>query len=105
MMKDMQYDAAKNDLVFVSSEVPRAANLIDIQTGQLVYAPDWGVDKAYFLNPDYRIQAESFEAYLLQRIAFWGMNVINFMAVQGKFMRDMVFQFAEPSDKSNLMRG
>ena len=56
MIKDIQYDQQKNDLVIVSSELPRAANLIDVQLGQLYYRPDWGVDLEYFLNPDYEIQ-------------------------------------------------
>lgn len=105
MMKDMQYDAAKNDLVFISSEVPRAANLIDVQLGALTYAPDWGVDKDFFLNPDFEIQSASFEAYLLQRMGFWGMNVANFAAKQGKFVREMIFNFAEPENGTAMMRG
>ena len=104
-MKDIQYDETQKDLVIVSSELPRAANLIDVQLGQLYYQPDWGVDLAYFLNPDYEIQAESFEAYLLQRIGFWGMNVINFAAKQGRFLREMSFNFGQPKENNSLMRG
>lgn len=105
MIKDVQYDAVKNDLVIVSSELPRAANLIDVQLGDLEYQPDWGVDLAYFLNPDYEIQAESFESYLLQRIAFWGMNVLDFVASQHKFTRDMIFRFGQPKEDNSLLRG
>lgn len=105
MIKDIKYDENKNDLVIVSSELPRAANLIDVQLGQLYYRPDWGVDLEYFLNPDYEIQAESFEAYLLQRIGFWGMNVINFAAKQGRFVREMIFNFGNAKENNSLMRG
>lgn len=41
MIKDIKYDENKNDLVILSSELPRAANLIDVQLGQLYYRPDW----------------------------------------------------------------
>lgn len=105
MMKDVQYDADKNDLVFVSSEVSRAANLIDVQLGALTYAPEWGADKAYFLNPDYTIQAECFEAHLLQRMGYWGINVAKFAAKQGKFCREMLFNLAEPDGGTALLRG
>ena len=104
MIKDVQYDAAKNDLVIVSSEVPRAANLLDVQLGTLYFAPTWGVDKDCFLNPDYEIQSESFEAYLLQQIGYWGMNVVHFVSEQGKFLRRMVFGFGTPKDNSSMTR-
>ena len=105
MMKDVQYDEAKNDLIFVSSEVPRAANLIDVQLGTLVYAQEWGADKAFFLDPDFEIQAECFESHLLQRMGYWGMNVAGFASKQGKFCREMLFNFAEPDGGTALMRG
>lgn len=105
MIKDIQYDEQKKDLVLVSSELPRAANLIEVQLGCLYYQPDWGVDLEYFLNPDYEIQSESFEAYLLQRIGFWGMNVVNFIANQKPFIRQMVFSFGQSKENNSLMRG
>lgn len=105
MKKDVQYDESKNDLVFIASDLPRAANLMDIQLGALTYAPEWGADKAYFLNPDFEIQAECFEAHLLQRMAYWGINVANFAAKQGKFCREMLFNLEAPGSSTTLMRG
>lgn len=105
MIKDVHYSSLHNDLEFVASELPRAENLITTQLGDLVYQPDWGVDLAYFLNPNYTIQAEAFESYLLQRIGFWGMNVLEFIAKQSKFIREMIFNFGEPTENNNLMRG
>lgn len=105
MTKDVRYNSTLNDLDFLVSELPRAENLITTQLGDLQYQPDWGVDLAYFLDPDYTIQAEAFEAYLLQRIGFWGMNVLNFIAKQQKFIREMIFNFGEPKENNSLMRG
>lgn len=105
MTKDVRYNNQMNDLEFLSSELPRAENLISTQVGDLYYRQDWGVDLAYFLNPDYTIQAEAFESYLLQRIGYWGMNVINFVAEQGKFIRQMIFNFGEPRESNSLLRG
>ncbi len=105
MIKDISYDENKKDLVTLVSELPRAANLIDDPLRQWKYHPPWGVDKAYFLNPDYEIQAESFEAYLLQRLGFWGMNVVDFIAKQTRFVREMIFNFAEPQSGNSLLKG
>lgn len=104
MTKDVYYDEDKNDLLFAASEVSRAANLIDVQLGALAYAPDWGANKAYFLNPDFEIQAECFEAHLLQRMGYWGINISKFAAKMGKFSREMLFNLAEPGTNT-LMRG
>lgn len=98
MTKDVRYNEQKNDLEFLESELPRAENLITTQLGQLVYQPGWGVDLAYFLNPDITIQAEAFENYLLQRIGFWGMNVLTFVAKEQTFIRQLIFNFAHPED-------
>lgn len=105
MIKDVRYNKQANDLEFVSSELPRAENLIGVQLGTLNYQPNWGVDLEYFLNPNYEIQAECFEAHLLQRIGFWGMNVIEFMHKQGKFVREMIFKFTATKDTNSMMRG
>lgn len=105
MIKDVRYNAQMNDLEFVSSELPRAENLIGVQLGTLNYQPNWGVDLEYFLNPNFEIQAECFEAHLLQRIGFWGMNVIEFMSKQGKFVREMIFKFSASKDSNSMMRG
>lgn len=105
MIKDIFYDENKNDLALLSSELPRAENLISVQLGSLYYQPDWGADLQYFLNPDYEIQAESFESYLLQQLGFWGMNVLSLVSHTGQFVRSMIFNFGRPKDASSLVRG
>lgn len=104
-MKDAHYNETKNDLEFLPSELPRAENLITTQLGDLFYQPDWGVDLAYFLDPNYTIQAEAFESYLLQKMGFWGMNILNFIAKQQKFIRQMIFNFGAPKGNDTMIRG
>ena len=105
MIKDVRFNEQKNDLEFMASELPRAENLIGVQLGSLVFQPDWGVDLQHFLNPNYEIQAECFESHLIQRIGFWGMNVIDFIPKQGKFIREMIFNFTNTKDSNSMMRG
>ena len=49
MIKDVRYNETRNDLEFEAGQLPRAENLITVQTGDIDYAPTWGVDLAYFL--------------------------------------------------------
>ncbi len=54
---------------------PRAANVLSIQIGALEYIPDFGIDLAYFMSEEFRFQNESFKAYLVERLASYGINV------------------------------
>lgn len=65
------------DLGVLQTEAPRAGNLLAVQLGDLEYAPDLGVDKKYFLESEFRIQNESFKAYLVQRLLEQHVNVID----------------------------
>lgn len=63
------------DLMIQTSQVPRAANLLQTQIGALEYAPDFGIDLRYFLDNPIQFQTESFKAYLVERLANYGINV------------------------------
>lgn len=63
------------DLGIYDTVAPRAANLLSIQEGFLEYAPDWGIDLAYFIADDFLFQNASFKAYLIERLANRGINV------------------------------
>lgn len=63
------------DLDLRDSVVMKAGNVLSIQLGKLEYAPDFGVDYAYFLEAEFAIQNESFKAYLVQRLAESQVNV------------------------------
>lgn len=63
------------DLGVSDSIVPRAANVLSVQLGDLEYAPAFGVDLKFFLDPDLQFQNESFKAYLVQRLTDHHINV------------------------------
>jgi hypothetical protein len=65
------------DMVVQQSESPRAGNILATQIGDLEYAPTFGVDKKFFLESEFRIQNESFKAYLVQRLLEQQVNVID----------------------------
>lgn len=63
---------------FKTSEtvVFKAKNILEIQEGSLNYEPNLGIDLKRFLDPDIKIQNETFEAYSLQRLGEQGVNPI-----------------------------
>lgn len=63
------------DLAMYNTQAPKAANTLSVQLGALEYAPELGIDLRYFLEGDFEIQDESFNAYLIQTLAANGINV------------------------------
>src|SRR5690606_37007492 len=67
-MLDIVEVADGKDLGFADSAVTKAGNVLAVQLGTLEYAPTFGVDYKYFIDSTFRIQDESFRAYLVQRL-------------------------------------
>lgn len=63
------------DLGLASSDIPKAANVLAVQLGELEYVPDFGVDKRYFLTNGIQFQKASFKAYCIQRLVENQINV------------------------------
>ena len=63
------------ELKTAEAVVFKAKNILSIQENSLEYEPDLGIDLKRFLDPDIKIQNETFEAYSVQRLAAQGVNV------------------------------
>lgn len=63
------------DLGVFDTQTPRAANILSVQLESLEYAPDLGIDLAYFLSEDFRFQNQSFRSYCVEILANNGVNV------------------------------
>lgn len=64
-----------SDLMIQVDQTSKAANVLQIQLGSLEYAPDFGVDLDFFLDPDLQFQNDSFKSYLIQRLSEHNINV------------------------------
>lgn len=63
------------DIGLYDTQTSKAGNILSVQLGDLEYAPDLGIDLAYFLSEDYSFQNESFKSYLVEVLANNGINV------------------------------
>lgn len=82
------------DLGLFDTQTGRAANLLSIQIQTLEYADDWGIDLKYFLNEDFQFQNASFKAYLIERLANWGMNVAQLIDIVNGLFNQYIFELA-----------
>lgn len=54
----------------------KAKNILEVQEGSLTYEPNLGIDLKRFLDPDVKIQNQTFEAYSIQKLGEQGVNPI-----------------------------
>ncbi len=73
-MKDIS-SFSDGDLVLLDTQTAKAANVFQVQIGDLEYSPEFGIDIAFFINPDLQFQNESFKSYLVQRLSENHVNV------------------------------
>lgn len=75
------------DLGVADSVVPKAANVIGTQIGDLEYEPTFGVDLRFFLASSFQFQNESFKAYLIDRLTQSEINVTECLEIVGNLSR------------------
>lgn len=92
--------AVGDDLTVQSAQVPKAANVLQVQLGDLEYAPTFGVDIEFFLDEDFEFQNESFKSYLIQRLSESHVNVNSVVDTLTKFYRQYTFEVGEPTSIS-----
>jgi len=91
-----------NDLEVLDVQTHRAYNLFTTQEGNLIYAPDWGIDLDFFLSKDFKIQNASFESYLLQKLAVWGFTLAEVNLVKKQFENIYGFVFKNEDNKAKI---
>ena len=79
------------DIGLFDTQTTRAANILSVQQGSLEYASDLGIDLKYFLSEEFRFQNDSFKAYLVQRLANYGINVASVTDTVENLFRQYTF--------------
>jgi hypothetical protein len=94
-----------NDIGVFDTQTTRAANILSVQLGALTYAPDLGIDLAYFLDPNFRFQNESFKAYLVQVLANHSINVTSVLETVENLFAQYTFNLTPAESDSSLVAG
>lgn len=66
-----------DDIVVYDTQTNKAANILSVQLGTLEYDQDMGIDLVYFLTEGVEFQNDSFKGYIVQQLAYRGINVID----------------------------
>lgn len=91
------------DIDLFSTDTGRAANILSVQLGSLEYAPELGIDLTYFLAEEFRVQNESFKAYLVEVLARNGINVVSIVETVESLAERYNFNLAPVENSTGLI--
>lgn len=104
-MIDIVSQANGLDLGASDTQATKAANILSIQLGSLVYAPTLGIDLKYFLSEEFQFQNESFKAYLVEVLANNSINVASVTDIVDNLYSQYIFNLTGSSSESSLVAG
>ncbi len=95
-MRDIISSLDGSDLGVALSTLPKAANVLSTQLGELEYAPAFGVDKRYFLEQPFLFQNECYRSHLVQRLTENQINVSEVQSETSLLSAKNIFFIQEP---------
>lgn len=85
------------------TQTERAANILGVQLGAVDYWPEGGIDLKYFLTEPIAFQDTAFRAYLVQKLAEWGINVANLAADLDALFENYLIRLSAPETSTALI--
>lgn len=92
-----------NGMSLYDTQTERAANILNLQLGALEYWPEGGIDLRYFLTEPIEFQDASFRAYLIQKLAEWGINVASLAADLDALFANYLFRLSPQQNSTALV--
>lgn len=102
-MIDIVGQVEGGDLSIYNAQTERAKNILSVQIGSLEYEPTMGIDLVFWLNQDFRFANESFQSYLIQVLASWGINSASFTESIESLSRQYTFNLKPEENGTSLM--
>lgn len=93
-----------NEFKVADTVVFKAKNILETQENSLAYEPDLGIDLKRFLDPDVKIQNETFEAYSIQRLSEQGVNTIELLSNKETFRQIFDYKVAEADTEGMIAK-
>ena len=88
------------DLGVADTITPKAGNLLGTQLGDLDYASTFGVDLAYYLTTNFKIQMETFKAYLVGQMIQNQINVNAVVETIDTFSETLTWDVGDASERT-----
>ena len=93
------------DLGLYDSQVQRAGNILSVQIGSLEYADSLGIDLKFFLTDQFKVQNDSFRAYLIEVLAAQGINVSTVAETLDNLFSTYTFNLTPDQTGSGMIAG
>jgi hypothetical protein len=99
----MDIVSVSSDIGLYDTQTTKAANILSVQLGELEFAPTLGIDLKYFLSDSFKIQNESFKAYLIEVLANNSINVASVLETVESLLTRYVFNIKAPETSGALI--
>lgn len=77
------------------TDVYKARNILSVQKTNTHYRPDLGIDLRRFIDPNVRIQFETFRSYTLQEMVQQGVRIDAVMEVQQNLDKELDYKVSK----------
>lgn len=84
------------------TDLYKGRNILDVQKYDTYYEPELGIDKRRFLDPDIRIQFETFRSYTLQEMVQQGVRLDNVIELQQKLYKELDYTVSQTASEDML---
>lgn len=97
-MKDIVQIEDGKDLQVQEWVAGKAANVLRTQLGSLEYALNFGVDLDFFVQSNFRFENQTFQVYLIQRLAEHQIDVVSVIEILEAFLERLRFSVRETTE-------
>lgn len=84
------------------TDVYKARNILSVQKTNTHYRPDLGIDLRRFIDPNVRIQFETFRSYTLQEMVQQGVRIDAVMEVQQNLDKELNYNVSKTATEGMI---
>lgn len=84
------------------TDVYKARNILSVQKTNTYYRPDLGIDLRRFIDPDVKIQFETFRSYTLQEMVQQGVRIDAILEIQKDLDKKMEYNVSKTATEGMI---
>lgn len=85
-----------------NTDVYKARNILSVQKTNTHYRPDLGIDLKRFIDPDVKIQFETFRSYTLQEMVQQGARMDAVLEVQQNLDKELNYKVSQTENEGMI---
>lgn len=84
------------------TDVYKARNILSVQKTNTYYRPDLGIDLRRFIDPNVKIQFETFRSYTLQEMVQQGVRIDAVLEMQEKLDKELNYNVSKTQQEGMI---